>query len=652
MSEVEAVPAQRRLQMQYAGGLVKHLGLSMYRGAVPALAELIANAWDADATKVELSIPFDSGLKDQVIVVNDDGRGMSWEHVDKAYLVVGRDKRKAEGDRSPGGRLLMGRKGLGKLAGFGIARIVEVRTVRDGWLTHFSMDFTEMTKGGEAELVEGYLPQVLADHEAKEPNGTTVTLRDLQLTRSISKDQFREAMARRFSILKKGFAVLINGEELDPYEAHLQFRFDGPQEGWEDVPGLGQVKWWMGFTEKPIQTEALRGVSVLVRERMAQAPFFFQLSGGTHGQAGMQYLVGEVYADQLDAEKDFVGTDRQGILWDEPTPAALLQWGQPKVRELLAKWVELRAKANDEKLVQTVTKLGVSVEQRISKLQPSERLEARQVIRQLASIESVTNEPDRARDLLDMVLRAFEDSSFFTLLRELSAAEQSKRDEVLRLVTELDVFEVVKMAEVVRARVGVIQKFQQMIEEDVPEKPDMQEFLFKHPWLIDPQWVPAHHEKSLEKLIVDHFGLDPQADPDSDKRVDFFCIGQRGRFLVIEVKRPSKTLGEKEITQAMNYVSYLREHAPTSGQGRTPNHYEGVLVGQDISPDAGVRWRNMAAQAGVTVSTWTELLEIAERVHREFLDTIKQAAPEDVRIQALPEVAEEGEPYDGEAQGT
>jgi len=37
--------------MSYAGNVVKHLGRLMYGGAVPALAELIANAWDAEARK-------------------------------------------------------------------------------------------------------------------------------------------------------------------------------------------------------------------------------------------------------------------------------------------------------------------------------------------------------------------------------------------------------------------------------------------------------------------------------------------------------------------------------------------------------------------------------------------------------------------------
>lgn len=639
MSQPKTRPGNRRLHMQYAGGLVKHLGLSMYRGAVPALAELIANAWDADAGKVELAIPFDTGLKDEVIEVRDNGRGMSWDEVEKAYLVVGRDKRKAEGgDRSRGGRLLMGRKGLGKLAGFGIARVVEIRTVRDHHLTHFEMDFAEMTRGGEAEMVAGYEPRVLADEATGEPNGTAVRLRDLQLTRSIGRDQFAEAMARRFSVFKSGFEILVNGEPLSPHEVELQFEFKGPlKDGWEEVEGVGLVQWRMGFTPKPIQAEPARGISVIARNRMAQTPFFFDLSGGAYGQAGMQYMTGEVHADQLDAGEDFIGTDRQGILWAEPMPASLLKWGEGKVRELLRRWSELRSKKNEDDLVALVTQDSQSIEARLQRLQPTEREEARKIIRELASIESVTNEPDRARDLLDMVLRAFEDTAFFTLLRALSKADRTERDEVLRLVTELDVFETIKMAEVVRARVGVIQKFQQMIESDVPEKPDMQEFLFKHPWLIDPEWQVVDHERSLERLVIDHFHLDPdEEDPDSDRRVDFFCVGTRGRHLVVEVKRPSKPIGKKEVLQLLDYVLYLRNQVP--GDPGAPHLYEGVLVGHHITPD-GLVWRDHEAKGGITVRSWHELLDVAERIHREFLTVMKKRVPDDARVRALPSMA-------------
>jgi len=107
----------------------------MYSGRpVPAIAELISNAWDADAKKVEVKLPLDESWSasnpNQIIEVSDDGNGMTWEMVREAYLDVGRDRREAEKtDRSPGGRLLQGRKGVGKLAGFGIADIVELQTV-------------------------------------------------------------------------------------------------------------------------------------------------------------------------------------------------------------------------------------------------------------------------------------------------------------------------------------------------------------------------------------------------------------------------------------------------------------------------------------------------------------------------------------------
>src|SRR5205823_7945690 len=111
------------------------------------------------------------------------------------------------------------------------------------------------------------------------------------------------------------------------------------------------VKWWMGFTKEPIKIADARGIRIMARGRLAQAPFFFDLSGGAFGQLGIQYMTGVVEAEQLDKDSDFIGTDRQGILWDEPLPTALKKWGQDKVTELLRVWSEARRKANETELL-------------------------------------------------------------------------------------------------------------------------------------------------------------------------------------------------------------------------------------------------------------------------------------------------------------
>ena len=95
---------------------------------------------------------------------------MNFDECDDYYLVVGRDRRSEEGDYSkefsevkPG--KLMARKGIGKLSGFGIANRIEVRTVKDGLVTHFVMDYDAMTRSNK--FIEEYHPKLLGDNGKK-----------------------------------------------------------------------------------------------------------------------------------------------------------------------------------------------------------------------------------------------------------------------------------------------------------------------------------------------------------------------------------------------------------------------------------------------------------------------------------------------------
>lgn len=627
--------------MRYKGSLVKHLGLSMYGGAVPSVAELISNAWDADAKQVRVEVPFGRPLKPtDVVSVQDNGIGMTWEECQDLYLSIGRDRRAEEGtDVTAGGRAVMGRKGIGKLAGFGIARIVEVKTVRKGRLTHFQMDFEKIVKAGEKGQQAEYEPKILADQATTARHGTTIFLKDLLVTRAIDEDDFFDSMARRFAIFSNQFVVRIGARVLKKENIPLQIRIPERGLGREPIPGFGTVTYWFGFTEKPIRNEDGRGVAVMVRDKMAQTPFDFNLRGGLHGQHGLQYMTGEVYADELDAKHDYIGTDRQGIMWSEPTPSKLLTWGQAKLRQMLAEWLPARANKNERSLYdKLVFEGGLKLEQRVRALGERERDEARQIINKLATIESVIENVSRARDLVDLILRAFEDSTFFDLITALSRATVQERAEVLRLVSEFDVFETVKLAELARGRVGVIQQLRKMIDRDAPEKPDMQNLLFAHPWLIDPQWTIVEHEAQLESLLIRHFKLSRDARASSKQRVDFFCIGVRGYSLVVEVKRPSVVVGRAEVVQTMDYVQYLRNHAPNrAATGRAPAqpaHFQGLLIGESLS-DSGKGWESHANNSGVIIKTWEDVFTDAERIHREFLNAIAKRSPDDARVQAL-----------------
>ena len=115
------------------------------------------------------------------VFVRDDGHGMTPEEAQEHFLVVGTDRR----TRATGGsqsrakhRSVMGRKGIGKLAPFGICRRIEIvssggESTADGYLTsHFVLDFDEIVKntGGSVPLPTGALDRTFRSSAGTEVN--------------------------------------------------------------------------------------------------------------------------------------------------------------------------------------------------------------------------------------------------------------------------------------------------------------------------------------------------------------------------------------------------------------------------------------------------------------------------------------------------
>jgi hypothetical protein len=633
----------RQLTMRYAGGLVRHLGLQMYAGFVPAIAELVANAWDADASSVEVELPLGQQITDGSLVrVTDDGVGMSFDEINDAYLVLGRDRRIATGTHyTASGRRVMGRKGIGKLAGFGIAHVMTIETVKDGWLTTFRLDYEGILTQAQGALVHDYHPQVLVDRTVEASDdiqqGTRVTLSRLQVRRQLNPERFTRSMARRFSVFGDQFAVTVNNSPLAEVAEAVDFQFRFPNSGWnaEDIEGFGPIQWWVGFAEKPIQHEDARGISVVAHGKLVQRPFFFDISGGMQGQHGLQYMAGAVIADGLDESRDLIATDRATVLWEDPAAQALLSWGQEKVRELLREWSRGRRQANEERTRKAVPELG-----RVDRLPERARAELSKAVDALWTVETI--DEDRLQELVRFLVQAYDNEHFMALVRELNQADAQVGEELVRLFTEWDVQEAVSLAWVVRGRVSIIRQFERMITDRVPEKPDMQDFVKEHPWLLGPTFDPLHHEHSLDRVIREEIGIDPNT-KDGQRRLDFFTLASDGTAIVVELKRPGVTLTRRELRQLDDYVAALATHYERMTDPEARKRVSGVLIGSDMRSEDRRLFENAAA-AGNIVKTWRGLLEETERLHREYLQVVRDRAPQDdPRLDDLDASADESE---------
>lgn len=75
--------------------VINHLGVGLYSSTPAALTELVANAWDADATEVSIDIdPLAN-----TIVIQDDGHGMTPDAIQKKFLNVGFSRRVRRGNQ-------------------------------------------------------------------------------------------------------------------------------------------------------------------------------------------------------------------------------------------------------------------------------------------------------------------------------------------------------------------------------------------------------------------------------------------------------------------------------------------------------------------------------------------------------------------------
>jgi signal transduction histidine kinase len=105
------------------------LGAEQLQDPALAILELIKNAWDADATRVAVSV--DQKELPGSITVVDNGHGMRQTEFEDRWLVIGASHKRGE-QKSEGLRPLIGEKGLGRLASFALGSSIAIKSARKG----------------------------------------------------------------------------------------------------------------------------------------------------------------------------------------------------------------------------------------------------------------------------------------------------------------------------------------------------------------------------------------------------------------------------------------------------------------------------------------------------------------------------------------
>ena len=637
----------KNLRLKFHGKILDQLGFQTYQSPVASLAELVANSWDADAKRVNITIP-DSADQSAEIVVEDDGLGMTLDDCQDRYLNVGYDTRAGDPKaKTPGGRHVMGRKGIGKFAGFGIARKLMVQTTSDqtGEKTIFEMDINEL-RSNEYLLEGGDIPAKIESADMmKEKPGTKVILKGLSIGRAISLSSFPRSLARRFLVqqISSEFEICVNGKPIPKDEdlAKVEFTFpkdyeDGTApvgmrivDGWgiEELPH-GKIRWKFFFNEDTIRDEDLRGIAIFANKKLVQKPFFFNLSGGLGGQAGQSYMFGRVIADYVDQISiDPVSLERQRLTWELDETEHLLEWGQKRVKELLVMWHDGRGKKKREILEEKV----LGFKERLDKLSSSERNSITRVLMKIGGIPTIND--DQFKDMAGSILTSWEGGRLKDLWLKIANTEEFSEADLLHVLMETEIVSALNVAEAVKAKLLTIAELKLRVEKQDLENA-IRNYIAENPWLISPEWDTFKVERSVKGLIGDAAKKAGLTRTTYQGRVDLVLASGK-QLLVLEFMRPGLPLNWDHLSRVKRYFNFIKAAIrPQTGSNFTT--VSGYVVADNLGRTSDVREEieNMKGQ-GVVANDWNTLLGKAKASWDEYLHILVKRGNGDPRLESL-----------------
>ncbi len=608
-----------KLEMKVDMNVIQHLGISMYATLPPVIAELISNAWDADATKVWIEV-YDSDPENKKIVVKDNGVGMSVKEIQNSFLVIGKNRRK-EGDITPGGRKVIGRKGIGKLSMFGIADEIVVTSVKEingkRIKNRFSLNLNKIKNAGTVY----YPPHEIVNEETEEQPGTIIEIKRIRRKSPFDARKIAIDLARRFLIFDEHFKVWIKHNDEDPMLVTQKLQFEGIEVEFEwefpnsklstDYEHAEKVRGKIYTAKKPVP-EDMKGVYLVARGKLVHRNDFYGIRSSDYAHA---YLTGWLEVDFIDEnpDEDNIATNRQELTWEKENLQQLREYIQKIISFVTSEWREKRRELKEEKVRE---KTGINITDWIESLDVVSKPIARKLVNSVLSSENV--DENHASDMVSFIHDMFEFDTFKKMAAEIIKEDSVPEDKILDLMKKWELVEAREMYKISQVRIDTITSFEKLILENAKEVPTIHNFFKKFPWLLDPRIMEFRDEITYSKLLKEKY---PEQElEESNRRIDFLCTKLVNTLFIIELKRPKHILTLEDLDQVEDYVSFLKEKC-TGNTPESPSNIEAYLIVGEIPSDRKIRLRLDALKSqGIYIKPYHELLSEAKGYHSEFIE--------------------------------
>lgn len=552
-----------------------------------ALTEFVANAWDAGAHNVYITIPEED---DDQIVVEDDGTGMTDEEFRSRWMTLNYDRQKRQGrdvafppDVEQYKRIAYGRNGIGRHGMLCFADSYTVETWKDGKCNQYSI-----------ALSSGEAPFKIAFHRQTDRDGHGTRISAYVKRHRPNADAMTEIISARF-LYDPRFIVQINGHSVDLLE-HKGVILN------KEIEPAPNVKMQMIAIDssKTAAKSQQHGIAFWVSGRLVGKPSW------TYGDTA--YLDGRLKAAKrytiilkTDDLIDDVLPDWTGFS-DTPQMVAIYQAIKREfdafIRAVMADQIEDMRLEVIRDVRDELESLSIGGQRDLS-----------------VFIETVTGNnpivsPDFLKSAVDAMVAIEKAKNGETLLRQISQMDASQIDKLAELLSTWDVNDITAVMTEIDKRILVVEAINRLYNEK-----DTDELHTLHPLVLSARWLfgaqfdsPMFVSNSalttvVRKLFSDNeFDLDAIANP--RKRPDIVCLNtftmsavctdridvdsggvmKPDQILIIEVKRGGFEINADEVAQVEHYVRQIRKSAVLHSDATITAFVVGASLG-DIDTD-------------------------------------------------------------------
>lgn len=591
--------------------LIRTLGALVHSPEI-ALTELVANAWDAGATRVEILIPDDYNLK---LVVEDNGTGLTKEQFENRWMRLGYNRIKHQGKNVifppnvDGKRLAYGRNGVG----------------RHGLLC-FNNEYTVITNSGgkQSKFVistkSENQPFIIKEYNF-DKSTTFGTRLEVMVTKNLPKpEKILEIISARF-LHDPNFVISINKQTV-PLEEHLGL-IDSTEIKVDDISLMAHFI----DSQKSARSTLYQGIAFWQSNRLVGEP---------------SWVLGSEVV--IDGRTKFAKRYTVVIKTNDLAEYIFEDWtGFKKVETMNKVYAEVISYVNKmfseiakDSIEETKQQIKSDFSSEFSNLTPLAKYEVNEAIEAI-TIAHPTAKPETISIAIEAIINLEKSRTGKELLVKLAKLSDDDISGLNSLLEKWSVRDALSVLDEIDNRISVIEAIRKLSkDEDVDELHVLHPLVTSARWLFGPEFESAEYSsnRQLQSAVETVFKkkIGKEVFNNYRKRPDIVVLNDAtasitgtemfdnetglstvNKVLIIELKRGKFKLTREERNQAQGYVEDFVNCGSLIG---TP-YIEAFVVGESFSekiqPISTVQNENKVEMGKIRITTFGQLVDTAEK---------------------------------------